>query len=82
MLPYSGICFENLGNQYKNKIEHFGAKEGFDQEGTLVMLCEEGADIKSEWVRTGKDKMKWIKIVREVAYCFAYCYMRVIFVQK
>ena len=31
------VRFYYLGNQYKNKIEHFGAKEGFDQEGTRVL---------------------------------------------
>ena len=29
------LRFYNLGNHYHNKIEHIGAKEGYDVEGTL-----------------------------------------------
>ena len=31
------IRFYNLGNSYKSKIEHFGAKQGYDPEGALVV---------------------------------------------
>ncbi len=31
------LRFYYLGNQYKNKIEHYGAKEVFDQEGILII---------------------------------------------
>ena len=27
----------NLGNNYKTRIEHFGNKEGYDPEGTLIV---------------------------------------------
>ncbi|MCI5943576.1 MAG: CRISPR-associated endonuclease Cas2 [Eubacterium sp.] len=30
------LRFYYLGNQYKNKVEHYGAKETFEQEGTLI----------------------------------------------
>ncbi len=26
-----------LGNHYENKVEHFGVKEGIDQEGILIL---------------------------------------------
>ena len=26
-----------LGNNYKNKVEHFGVKDGYDPEGTLIL---------------------------------------------
>lgn len=31
------LRFYYLGNQYKNKIEHYGSKETFDQEGVLIL---------------------------------------------
>lgn len=31
------LRFYYLGNQYKNKIEHYGTKESFDQEGVLLL---------------------------------------------
>lgn len=31
------LRFYCLGNQYKNKIEHYGAKPAFDQEGVLIL---------------------------------------------
>ena len=31
------LRFYYLGNQYKNKIEHYGAKETFEQEGVLIL---------------------------------------------
>ena len=31
------IRFYYLGNQYKNKIEHYGTKQSFEQEGTLIL---------------------------------------------
>lgn len=31
------LRFYYLGNQYKNKIEHYGVKESFDQEGVLLI---------------------------------------------
>lgn len=31
------LRFYYLGNNYKNKIEHFGTKGGFDQEGVLML---------------------------------------------
>ncbi len=30
------LRFYNLGNQYTNKVEHIGAKEGYEAEGVLV----------------------------------------------
>ena len=34
------LRFYYLGNNYKNKIEHYGNKDTFDQEGTLILKCE------------------------------------------
>ena len=31
------LRFYYLGNNYKNKVEHIGAKESFDVEGTLMI---------------------------------------------
>lgn len=31
------LRFYNLGNKYKNKTEHFGAKPGYEAEGTLII---------------------------------------------
>ena len=31
------LRFYYLGNNYKKRIEHIGAKEGFDVEGTLIV---------------------------------------------
>lgn len=31
------LRFYNLGNQYASKVEHIGAKPGYDAEGTLIM---------------------------------------------
>lgn len=31
------LRFYLLGNNYKNKVEHIGAKPGFDVEGTLIV---------------------------------------------
>ena len=31
------LRFYYLGNNYKTKIEHFGAKQGYDPEGTLII---------------------------------------------
>ena len=31
------LRFYFLGNNYKNKVEHMGAKESFDVEGTLII---------------------------------------------
>ena len=31
------LRFYNLGNQYKNKVEHIGAKVGYDPEGVLLV---------------------------------------------
>lgn len=31
------LRFYNLGNNYKTKVEHVGAKESFDIEGTLII---------------------------------------------
>lgn len=31
------LRFYYLGNHYENKIEHYGAKETFDQEGVLIL---------------------------------------------
>ena len=30
------VRFYNLGNQWKNRVEHMGVKKGFDIEGTLI----------------------------------------------
>ena len=34
------LRFYLLGNNYKSKVEHIGAKESFDVEGTLIIQCE------------------------------------------
>ena len=31
------LRFYYLGNQYKNKIEHYGAKDTFEQEGVIIL---------------------------------------------
>ncbi len=31
------LRFYNLGNNYKNKVEHVGAKPTYDAEGSLIM---------------------------------------------
>ncbi len=31
------LRFYNLGNNYHNRIEHFGAKESYDAEGLLML---------------------------------------------
>lgn len=31
------LRFYNLGNNYKNKIQHFGAKAGYDPEGPFIV---------------------------------------------
>lgn len=31
------LRFYYLGNQYKNKIEHYGAKDTWEQEGVLII---------------------------------------------
>lgn len=31
------LRFYYLGNQYKSKIEHYGAKQTFEQEGVLIL---------------------------------------------
>ena len=31
------LRFYYLGNNYKNKVEHIGAKPSFDMEGTLIL---------------------------------------------
>lgn len=31
------LRFYNLGNNYRNKIIHFGVKQGYDPEGTLIV---------------------------------------------
>jgi CRISPR-associated protein Cas2 len=31
------IRFYNLGNQWKNRVEHLGVKKGFDIEGPLIL---------------------------------------------
>lgn len=31
------LRFYNLGNNYKNKIVHYGAKEGYDPNDTLIV---------------------------------------------
>ena len=31
------LRFYYLGNAYKRRIEHFGAKQGYDPEGTLII---------------------------------------------
>lgn len=36
-LQKDSLRFYYLGNQYKNKIEHYGAKKGFEQEGVLIL---------------------------------------------
>jgi CRISPR-associated protein Cas2 len=34
---YDSLRFYKLGNQYKNKIEHYGAKSSFNIEETLII---------------------------------------------
>ena len=31
------LRFYNLGNNYRSRIEHFGAKQGYDAEGVLMI---------------------------------------------
>ena len=31
------LRFYYLGNQYKNKIEHYGTKDTFEQEGVIIL---------------------------------------------
>ncbi len=31
------LRFYNLGNRYQSRIEHFGAKDGYDAEGLLML---------------------------------------------
>lgn len=31
------LRFYYLGNQYKNKIEHYGVKDTFEQEGVIIL---------------------------------------------
>ena len=31
------LRFYNLGNNYRNKTEHYGAKAGYEAEGTLIL---------------------------------------------
>ena len=31
------LRFYNLGNKYSSKVEHFGAKPGYEAEGTLIL---------------------------------------------
>lgn len=35
-LEYDSIRFYRLGNNYRNKVEHFGTKESLDIEGPLL----------------------------------------------
>lgn len=34
---YDSIRFYYLGNKYKTKVEHYGAKQSFDVEGVLIL---------------------------------------------
>ncbi len=36
-LEKDSLRFYNLGNKYSSKIEHFGAKEGYEAEGVLML---------------------------------------------
>jgi CRISPR-associated protein Cas2 len=36
-LEKDSLRFYYLGNQYKNKIEHYGSKNTVDQEGVLIL---------------------------------------------
>ena len=36
-LEKDSLRFYNLGNNYKNKVEHFGAKPTYDAEGVLMV---------------------------------------------
>lgn len=36
-LSKDSLRFYYLGNQYKNKIEHYGAKETYQQEGVIMI---------------------------------------------
>lgn len=31
------LRFYNLGNNYRNKVAHYGAKKGYDPDGTLIV---------------------------------------------
>lgn len=36
-LQEDSIRFYNLGNQYQNRIEHYGVKETYDPDGVLML---------------------------------------------
>lgn len=36
-LQEDSIRFYNLGNQYQNRIEHYGVKESYDPDGVLML---------------------------------------------
>lgn len=36
-LEKDSLRFYYLGNNYKNKVEHYGTKESIDQEGVLIL---------------------------------------------
>ena len=36
-LEMDSLRFYYLGNQYKNKIEHYGIKGSFEQEGVIIL---------------------------------------------
>lgn len=36
-LKKDSLRFYYLGNNYKNKVEHYGAKQTFQQEGVLIL---------------------------------------------
>ncbi len=36
-LEKDSLRFYYLGNEYKNKVEHYGTKETFDQEGVIIL---------------------------------------------
>ena len=48
------IRFYYLGDNYKNKVEHIGAKESYDVEAPLILQCETEANKKTSSIRTEK----------------------------
>ena len=47
------LRFYNLGDKYKNKIEHIGAKKSFDVTETLILKCWSPNSSRRRLVRIG-----------------------------
>ena len=50
------LRFYNLGDKYKSKVEHIGAKPGFDVKETLIFQCGSDVIIKYDGIRTRKNR--------------------------